>query len=480
MNGDDASCSFQKRRIKHWDALVETKYRPDRPARFYHELLQQYYAFLVTRGLRVLELGCGQGDLLNRIRPAFGVGIDFSEKMIKRASKRYPELHFCCADAHACPLKTKFDVIVLSDLVNDVWDVQQLFETIKPLCHNKTKVIVNFFNEVWRPPLAFARRRGWAADVLEQSWLSLHDVTNLMELAGFESLNNFTRVLFPLDWPLLSTLFNRYLVHFYPFSILALTIFVVARPVFSNDDEHQADAKQVSVIVPARNEAGNIKQIIETIPPLGKETEIIFVEGGSADNTLHTIQELIPRYPEKSIRLYQQKGTGKGDAVRLGFEKAQGDILMILDADLTVSPSYLPRFYKAIRLGRGDFINGVRLVYPMEEQSMRFFNKLGNKFFSWSFSWLLGQPIKDTLCGTKVLTKSDYQLIARNRSYFGDFDPFGDFDLLFGAARLNMKITDIPIRYRARQYGDTNISRWKHGFVLLRMVIFAARRLRFI
>jgi glycosyltransferase involved in cell wall biosynthesis len=189
---------------------------------------------------------------------------------------------------------------------------------------------------------------------------------------------------------------------------------------------------------------------------------------------------LIPQYPQKRIRLFQQEGRGKGDAVRLGFSKAEGDILMILDADLTVSPADLPRFYETICARKGEFINGVRLVYPMENQSMRFLNKLGNKFFSSAFSWLLSQPIKDTLCGTKVLRKSDYQLIARHRSYFGDFDPFGDFDLLFGAARLNLKIIDMPIRYRARTYGDTNISRWRHGLLLLRMVVFAARRLRFI
>jgi hypothetical protein len=166
--------------------------------------------------------------------------------------------------------------------------------------------------------------------------------------------------------------------------------------------------------------------------------------------------------------------------VRLGFTKAAGDILMILDADLTVAPRDLPRFFEAIASGQGEFINGVRLVYPMEDEAMRFFNLVGNKFFSWAFSWLLGQPIKDTLCGTKVLWRTDYERIAANRSYFGDFDPFGDFDLLFGAAKLNLKIVEIPIRYAARRYGTTNIERWKHGWILLRMVLFAARRIKFV
>src|SRR4030095_7389300 len=166
--------------------------------------------------------------------------------------------------------------------------------------------------------------------------------------------------------------------------------------------------------------------------------------------------------------------------VRLVFEQADGEILMILDADLTMPPEDLPRYYDVLRSGKGEFANGVRLVYPMEKQAMRFLNLVGNKFFGLAFSWLLGQPIKDTLCGTKVLWKRDYEAIAANRAYFGDFDPFGDFYLIFGAVRLNLKITDMPIRYRERTYGSTNIQRWKHGWLLLKMVAFAARRLKFV
>ena len=184
-------------------------------------------------------------------------------------------------------------------------------------------------------------------------------------------------------------------------------------------------------------------------------------------------------HPERQCQVLKQTGKGKGDAVRLGFAHARGDVLMILDAELTVLSENLPRFYEALVSGRGEFINGVRLVYPMEAQAMRFFNLLGNKFFSLAFTWLLGQSVKDTLCGTKVLWKREYDLIAANRSYFGDFDPFGDFDLLFGAARLSLKIVDLPIRYHERTYGETNINRWRHGWLLLRMVMFAARRIKF-
>jgi len=479
MPRDDARYHFQQTRIKHWDTISAKKYRPDRSARYYHTLLKTHYAFFIPPGLKVLELGCGRGDLLASVQPSIGVGLDFSDRMIEMAHRRHPDLLFVRGDAHRLPFNTTFDFIILSDLLNDVWDVQRIFQNIKHLCHPGTRVAINFFNEIWRPVLAFVRKRGWGVDVKEQSWLSVHDIKNLMRLSGLEPVNIAKQILFPLDWPFVSKLFNRYLVHLFPFNFLALSIFIIARPLFPPPD-HCENAESVSVIVPARNEAGNIQNIIESIPILGKRTEIIFVEGGSQDNTFERIKELVARYPQKTIRLFQQKGHGKGDAVRLGFEKANGDILMILDADLTVSPADLPLFYDAICMRKGEFINGVRLVYPLEDQSMRFFNKLGNKFFSWAFTWLLGQPIKDTLCGTKVLRKADYRLITRNRSYFGDFDPFGDFDLLFGAAKLNLKIVDMPIRYRARTYGNTNISRWKHGLLLLRMVIFAARRIRFI
>jgi glycosyltransferase involved in cell wall biosynthesis len=280
--------------------------------------------------------------------------------------------------------------------------------------------------------------------------------------------------------PLISTAANRFLVHFIPFTWFALSNFVVARPLSDTGRGENGHAPSVSIIIPARNEAGNIENILRYAPKLGSRTELLFIEGHSQDGTFEKIEQMISKFPEHHCRLFRQFGKGKGDAVRLGFDKAEGDILMILDADLTVAPKDLPRFFDALVSNRGEFINGVRLVYPMENRSMRFFNMVGNKFFSLAFSWLLGQPIKDTLCGTKVLWKRDYAHIARNRDRFGNFDPFGDFDLLFGAARLNLKIAEIPIRYRSRVYGETNIRRWRHGWLLMKMVLFAAQRIKFI
>ena len=233
-------------------------------------------------------------------------------------------------------------------------------------------------------------------------------------------------------------------------------------------------------MIPVRNEAGNIDEIVERVPQMGRFTELIFVEGHSTDDTYAVVQKAIASHSELQCHLLRQEGEGKGDAVRLGFARASRDILMILDADLTVQPEDLPRFFEVLVSGKGEFANGVRLVYPMVDQAMRFFNVLGNKFFSLAFSWLLGQPIKDTLCGTKALWKEDYDRIATNREYFGDFDPFGDFDLLLGAAKLQLKIVEVPIRYQARRYGTTNIQRWRHGWMLLKMVVFTAKRLKFI
>jgi glycosyltransferase involved in cell wall biosynthesis len=327
-------------------------------------------------------------------------------------------------------------------------------------------------------PFRIIRKLGLAKPALFQNWLTVEDISGLLSLADFEVIRNWEEIVWPLRTPLIDSFLNRFCAKIWPFRWFDLTHVIIAKPC---SDLSALPAKpKVSVIVPARNEAGNIAQIFSRVPEMGGGTELIFVEGNSTDNTYQMIEKAIADNPQRKSMLLSQSGKGKGDAVRLGFERAHGDILMILDADLTVPPEDLPRFYDVLSSGKAEFVNGVRLVYPMEKEAMRFFNLLGNKFFSLAFSWLLGQPIKDTLCGTKVLWKKDYERIASNRSYFGDFDPFGDFDLLFGAAKLNLKIREVPIRYRERTYGSTNISRWKHGWLLLKMVSFAALKIKFI
>ena len=470
---DPAGQAYQKDRIAHWDTIARKRDSWQGMGKWYHRRLAEIYRFYVTPNIRVLEIGCGDGRLLAILNPSHGVGIDFSEEMIQRAKKNHPNLEFIHVDAHDLSSITEtFDIIILSDLVNDLWDVQRVLEQVRRLSTPRTRIIINFYSRLWQFVLGMAKTLNLATPNLFQNWLTREDIISLLQLAGFETIRTSQEILFPLP---LGGLANRFLVRLWPFNHFALSNLVIARPI-----PERAEEPKVSVVIAARNESGNIKAIFDRVPQMGRETEIVFVEGHSKDDTYEAIEREIAARPSTPSLLLKQPGIGKADAIRAGFEKASGDILMILDADLTVPPEDLPRFYEALVSGTGEFINGVRLVYPMEKEAMRTLNFLGNKFFSLAFSWMLGQSIKDTLCGTKVLYKSNYELIAANRSYFGDFDPFGDFDLIFGAAKLNLKIIDLPIRYRERTYGSTNISRWKHGLLLLRMVAFAARRIKFV
>lgn len=464
---------YTKERKEHWNKIAHS---PKGFSGYYHLKLQYIYKFLIPSGKRVLELGCSEGDLLASTSPAYGVGIDFSGEIIDIAKKKYPKLNFFVFDVHELKLEEQFDYIILSDLVNDLWDVQDTLEQVYKVCHPNTRIIINSYSRLWAGVLKLSAKLNLSRPTLVQNWLTVEDITNLLEITNFEPLRAWAEIIFPIYFPIFSIIFNRYLAKIWPLYYFCLTNFIIARPV---NLKESPPGMKVSVIVAARNEEGNIRNIFESMPKIGDKTELIFVEGNSQDNTYEKIQEMIGKYPLQETKLYKQPGKGKGDAVRVGFEAATGDVLMILDADLTVSPEDLVKFYQVLVSNKAEFVNGVRLVYPMEKKAMRFFNLVGNKFFSLAFSWLIGQSIKDTLCGTKVLSKKHYEEIAQNRAYFGDFDPFGDFDLIFGAAKLNMKIMDMPVRYKERVYGETNIQRWRHGVILLRMVIFAARRIKF-
>jgi SAM-dependent methyltransferase len=475
--GDRAAARFRDERVAHWNGVAR-RWRGRRGmGGEYHRRLARVYRSVIPRGARVLELGCGGGDLLAALEPAVGVGVDFSDAMLEEARQRHPGLRFVAADAHDAPVAGEtFDYVVLSDLVNDAWDVQALLQSVRAACHRRTRLVLNLYSHLWSPVLGAAQRLGLSRPVLRQNWLGVTDLENLLRLAGFRVVRHWEEVLLPLPVPLLAPLCNQVLVRLWPFHHLALTNFFVARPA----PEPLPEEPVVTVVVPARNESGNVPAIFDRMPEMGAGTEVIFVEGHSQDDTYAAIERELAERRLPRARLLRQPGRGKGDAVRTGFAAATGGVLMILDADLTVPPEDLPRFYEVLRSGQGEFVNGVRLVYPMEEQAMRFANLVGNKFFGFAFSWLLGQPVKDTLCGTKVLARSDYEALAANRSFFGDFDPFGDFDLLFGAAKLGLEIVDVPVRYRERTYGSTNIQRWRHGLLLLRMCLFAAGRLKFV
>lgn len=467
---------FLSKRKHHWDSLYNERGPEVGLSASYRRSLSLIYRFLVSEGLTVLEIGCGRGDLLASINPKRGVGIDFSSMAIEQARARHPKLEFVCCEATEYQSEELFDVIILSDLLNDVWDVQELLAHVRAWSSPHTRIIINCYSRVWQPAISLGRVMGLATPTLPQNWLTRNDVLNLMYLEGIDSVSMREEILLPLKIPVLQKVCNRYLVRIWPFNILALSYFIVGRV---PQTEVTPDST-VSVVVAARNEEGNIREIFDTVPEIGGGTEFIFVEGNSKDNTFEVIQKEISTRKSTKVKLFKQEGKGKGDAVRKGFANATGDVLMILDADLTVPPEDLQKFFRVLTEGKAEYANGVRLVYPMDDEAMRFFNFLGNKFFSLAFSWLLGRPIKDTLCGTKVMTRRNYEAIAANRNYFGEFDPFGDFDLIFGAAKLNLQFVDLPVRYRSRTYGDTNISRWRHGILLLKMAAFAMHKIKFV
>jgi len=392
-------------------------------------LLHRFYRFLVPPKMRVLELGCSSGELLASVEPVRGVGVDFSPNIIKLARERHPRLEFHLANASEFVRSEKFDYILLSDLVNDMPDVQALLSGLHRFAEPNTRLVLNFFNNLWRPVLSVAEKIGAKARTPQQNWLSSGDMRNLLHLAEWELVKMDTRILWPLHTPLLGSVLNRWFAPLLP--PFCLTVFMVARPRPQVPPNRHC---RCTVVIPARNEAGNIEAAVQRTPEMGLGTELIFIEGGSTDNTWEEIQRVKAKYPRRDIKTLKQQSKGKGGAVREAFAVAAGDLLFILDADLTMPPEQLPKFYEVARSGTADFVNGVRLVYPMEHEAMRFFNMVANRFFGNAFTWLLGQPIKDTLCGTKVLFRKDYEAIARHRAYFVDFDPFGDFDLLFGAA----------------------------------------------
>jgi SAM-dependent methyltransferase len=447
-------------------------------AAFFHAEELRYLKFLVGPGARVLELGCGTGDLLAALEPSFGVGVDFSAGMIAEARKAHPDLTFFVGDvedpAFVRSLPGPFDVIVVIDTLGALDDCQGMFESLHALCTRETRLVIGYFSHLWYPALKFAEAVGLKMPQPPANVLSPADVRALVALADFEAVKNELRVLLPVPLAGLGRAVNRFLAPLPLIRDLCLRHFTVCRSL----RQPPAQARSASVVIPTRNERGNIEAAVKRIPRFADALEIIFVEGHSADGTWEEIERVVGAYPDRDIKAMRQPGTGKADAVFAGFDAARGDVLIILDGDLTVPPEQLPKFWEAIVSGKGEFVNGSRLVYPMEQEAMRFLNLVANKVFSLLFTWLLSQRFTDTLCGTKAMYRSDYARLKAGRSYFGDFDPFGDFDLIFGASKLGLKAVEIPIRYANRAYGESQISRFRHGLMLLRMVAFAFMRIK--
>ncbi len=452
--------------------------------RYFYDYLARVLRVRVPEGQRLLDLGCGAGHLLAALKPSLGVGIDVSRPAVAEATQNYGAggLRFLQGDgadpARLAEAGGPFDAILLVNVVTHLTDVQRTFEALHPVCHPRTRLLIYSYSRLWQPLLRLAEALGLKYRQPPEAWLPPEEIRNMLALADFEVVREDRQVVFPAKVPLLSEALNRHLGHLPVVDQLSLMFGIIARP--ASGRRETSALPRTSVIIPCRNEAGHIRPLVERLPDLGPGSEFLFVEGNSTDETEAVIRKVVAENPDRPLRLLKQTGKGKGDAVRLGFSEATGDVLLILDSDMGVAPEDVPKFVRALERGKGDLVNGSRLVYPMEGRAMRFLNLLANKGFAWLFSWLLGQQVRDTLCGTKALRREDYETIAANRVFFGDFDPLGDFDLLFGAARLNMRIVDLAVRYHERQYGETNTSRFRHGWLLLRMSLFAARKLKFL
>ena len=443
-----------------------------RKAHFFHEEDERYLHFLIPYGSSVLEIGCGNGDTLAALRPSRGLGVDISPKMITEARKHHPQLIFHVADAENGneleAIEEAFDYILIVDTLGYATDCQELLDNLHRFCRADTRIVIVYYSHLWEPLLRAAEALGLRQPQPQNNVLSAAEIRNLAQLANMDSIKSESRLLSPISLFGLGRLLNRFISPLPLLRQFALRHYSVCRSLRT-----LSTVKSASIVIPARNERGNIEPAIRRIPRFCDDIEVIFIEGHSQDDTYDEMERVKSVFSEWDVKLMRQPGKGKADAVFTAFDAARGDVFLILDADLTMPPEQLPKFWDALASGMAEFANGSRLVYPMERDAMRFLNLVANRMFARLFSWLLNQRITDTLCGTKALRRSDYLRIKRSRGYFGDFDPFGDFDLIFGAAKLGLKSVDIPIRYAARTYGSTQISRFTHGLLLLRMVAFA-------
>ena len=469
----------KKEFLKYAEARLNEQDRRGKFNAAYREDDLKFMRFLIPPGKRVLELGCGRGDLLAALRPSYGVGVDFAAKIIGKAKELYPDLRFVVGDAEdpetLAGIEGTFDYVVIADTIGMFEDIDGTLRLVHHLCAPSTRIIISYYSHLWEPVLKLAELLHLRSKQPKINYVATADFLNLMDLADFEMISQEQRQLIPLRWLGLGPFINRYIAPLPGIRKLCLRTYIVGRPLRQFSDRKFS----ASILIPCRNEKGNIENAILRMPRFGSTQEILFVEGNSSDGTFEECERVRDAYKDQwDIKVLKQDGRGKGDAVRKGFAAANGDVLMILDADLTMPPEALPKYHSVIETGKAEFVNGTRLVYPMENEAMRPLNLIANRCFAYLFSYLVNTRLTDTLCGTKVLLRKDYQVLARERDYFGNFDPFGDFDLIFGAAKQNLKIVETPIHYKARTFGETQISRFRDGWLLLKMVWFAYRKLK--
>ena len=464
--GPQALKEIRDARRRQQDAVAARRDEWIRSNEYFYDRLKRLLQFIVEPTKRVLDIRCQTGHLLASVQPSHGVGVEISDGMVARAREQHPELEFSKSDPEDLQLAEKFDYILFNHIFDTV-DILGAFERIREHCTDETRVVVINYNQMWRPILEWASKVGLRSRFVEPNWVSENDIRNFLKLAGFRPVRKYRLLLFPKWIPLFSAFMNDFLARMPALRRLCLMHVIVARPIFR---PIPAEEVSVSVVVPCRNEVGNIESAVQRIPSMGKHTEIIFCDDQSTDGTAEEIDRVRRLHPEKDIRLVKGPGISKAENVWTGFRASRSDLLMILDADLTVMPEELPAFFGAVVSGRGDFINGSRLIYPMQEGAMKFANMVANKLFGVVFSFLLDQRIKDTLCGTKVLWRKDWVRMERSLGCWGITDFWGDYELLFGASRLQLDIVEVPVHYQERIHGVTKMTRViSNGLRMLRI-----------
>lgn len=442
--------------------------------RYYYGRIKRMLRFIVEPGKRILEVRCQTGGLLASVEPSFGVGVEISQKLVEVARNNHPNLDFVCADPEDLDLGEKFDYVIVGHIFDTV-DILAALDRVNAHCSQNTRVVIINYNQLWEPLLELASSMGLRSPYVEPNWVSAQDVGRFLALSGFTPLRIHEILLFPKYIPLISTFLNEFLAKLPGLRRLCMIQMIVARPKPLAHDENETS---VSVIVPCRNEKGNIQAAAERIPEMGKHTEIIFCDDKSTDGTADEVRRMQELYPNRDIRLLNGPGICKAENVWTGFRGAKGDVLMILDADLSVMPEELPLFFRALVGNTGEFVNGSRLVYPVPKTAMKFFNQAGNRVFGIVFSYLLKQRFKDTLCGTKVLWREDWLRIEPKLGSWGIRDLWGDYELIFGAWKLHLEIVEMPVHYQERTYGLTKMTRvfW-NGVRMLRICHSAWQRL---
>ena len=358
-------------------------------------------------------------------------------------------------------INKKYQRIILTDVVENYDDVFALLNIVSNLLTIDGKLIISSINTkylILSRTLEFLKLKDSNENT---SYIHVKKIRNITSGVGLEYQKFYTKQLFPFSFFYVGNVINK-IMEIISFQLnLGIKTYIIFRPAIITNSKNSK-----SIIIPAKNEEGNLVELVSRIPKF-ENTEIIFSYGKSKDNTLKVMKQITQSNKLFKFKLVKQTKNGKANAVWEALNVVENDLIAILDADISVDPETLSDFFDIIEKNNADFVNGTRLIYDMEKNSMRFLNRIGNRFFQFFISKIIKEALTDSLCGTKVFKKSYLNDLYFWQNIFGKKDPFGDFDLIFAAAYSGQKIVEMPIVYRERKYGTTQIARFKDGFKLL-------------